>query len=365
MAPGGPIDSTSKLVDEDILLILSRLPFNEAARTSVLAQRWRHIWRGTRSVELLERFFVRPGDSEEIRENKRREFMEFVRQWINDSDRESEIDKFSFSLSNPKPFQDDLYAVLSFPSSRNVKELYLDFSDPSWEQDDPKKTHKAVCNIPGPVYRNHDLQSMKLYSCSFMDQWFGNFGSLKELSLGWIELESASMKAVMEKCPLLLSLNLKRCWNRGKGMEITGTNLKLRKLRIENCGYEWWCFDFPNLKEFKYSGRISILHFDSVRTPVENVELDFGVEKEFQRVGDYLQMLLHDLTSARILTICTYVLQVIPSGMQSLGIYGRSLEGYVPPFELRANDFWINNTTTYKCLRSYEVIYYCFKEIFQ
>ncbi|XXG88351.1 hypothetical protein AAC387_Pa12g0570 [Persea americana] len=50
------------LPDCVLLLIVSFLPFKEAARTSVLSKRWKQIWRDYTTIELNENFFRNTAD---------------------------------------------------------------------------------------------------------------------------------------------------------------------------------------------------------------------------------------------------------------------------------------------------------------
>ncbi|KAL9237295.1 hypothetical protein vseg_011863 [Gypsophila vaccaria] len=45
-------DRISKLPDEILSMILAPLPLQEAARTSVLSKRWRHVWSSSLKLDL-------------------------------------------------------------------------------------------------------------------------------------------------------------------------------------------------------------------------------------------------------------------------------------------------------------------------
>jgi hypothetical protein len=65
VASDGGEDSISALPDDALHHILSFLPSDEAVKTCVLARRWRHLWRSTRSLRVTPRprrrgFWYRP-----------------------------------------------------------------------------------------------------------------------------------------------------------------------------------------------------------------------------------------------------------------------------------------------------------------
>jgi hypothetical protein len=76
------LDMFTTLTDKMLFIIISFLPFKEAARTCVLAKRWYHAWRATKNIEFDERFFVRVGESDENQETQRRFFIHFALQWM-------------------------------------------------------------------------------------------------------------------------------------------------------------------------------------------------------------------------------------------------------------------------------------------
>ncbi|XVF77562.1 hypothetical protein PTKIN_Ptkin14bG0054900 [Pterospermum kingtungense] len=63
-------------------IIISFLPFKDAARTSVLSKLWLNVLRTTTNIEFEESFFVDPEESDATRANKRRAFVDFAREWV-------------------------------------------------------------------------------------------------------------------------------------------------------------------------------------------------------------------------------------------------------------------------------------------
>ncbi|XP_022753626.1 F-box protein At3g62230-like [Durio zibethinus] len=125
-----------------------------------------------------------------------------------------------------------------------------------------------------------------------------NFSLLKDLSLGWIELQANA----------------------------------------------------PKLRFIKYSGRVAIFDLDHICC-LEEADLDFGLESSFgSNDGDFLYNLLLDLFSVTILTACSYMLQVIPYSEGTTGTES-PLNDYKPLFEFNPSEFWTKNLVVHKCIR--------------
>ena len=302
-------DYFSLLPDPIIVLIISYLAFRDAARTSVLSQRWRHLWRSTKNIEFDETLFMREVESREERELCRRDFIYFVRQWILDY-QEPVVDMFRLAFSNPKQYQLEMENCVRFAIAHGVKRLDLDFCDPAWGEynsDEPPPSF----GLPSCVYRNGVLESLRLYSCSFHVSRFNTFTALKDLSIGWSELKSFALSALLVNCPLLESLSLKKCWNLDDPV-ISGPKLKLRSLVMDKCAFIYrFTVGAPLLRSLSYSGAVSEFVFLN-QPPVEKVELDFGLEPDIDyegTYGDVIRELLGDL-KCTTLTVCSFMLQV-------------------------------------------------------
>ncbi|KAK9913256.1 hypothetical protein M0R45_037078 [Rubus argutus] len=313
------MDMISCLPDHLLILIISFLAFQEAARTSVLSRRWRHIWLSTRNLDFNERFFF---NIDADRDEQRRVFVNFVQNWI-DNYQEPVLDKLCITFSRPRDFHVVVEECIRFAVSRGVKVLGLDFSDPSWgDQELLRKNLEPSFDLPQVVYENSVLESLTLFSCNFNVSEIINLRLLTNISLGWMELRLPSLCALLVNCPLLESLSLKNCWN-ADGLRVCGQDLSLRSLVVdkfimsENPYIE---LEAPNLKYLKYSGPMAV--FDVNRTrELEEAYLEFGLQSQGDiSMGDRLYQLLHQLPTARVLTVCTYMLQVIPLELASNGV---------------------------------------------
>ncbi|GLU23605.1 hypothetical protein SLE2022_395980 [Rubroshorea leprosula] len=302
----------SKLTDSLLFIIVSLLPFKQAARTSVLSKQWSHIWHSTKNIEFNENLFVNSQESEEKRGNQRRVFIEFAKKWMLNF-RESSIQNFILTCSDPGEFLTDIHDIIIFALDHNSKNLTLDFSDPQWDDCDIEE-HAAIFALPSKFYKHQFLESLKLASCKLRVSVF-KFGSLKDLSLSWIELRGYDIQTLVNNCPLLESLSLIKCTGMYE-LEVSNPNSRLKKLVVDRCSFVFntsISIDGPQLQIFKYSGNVGEFHIEGQKC-IQEAELDFGLEEEFERLGDLLSDLLEQLDSAKVLTVDSYLLQVITHG---------------------------------------------------
>ncbi|KAJ0101296.1 hypothetical protein Patl1_04271 [Pistacia atlantica] len=385
-----PRDRISMLPTNLLCCIISLLPFKEAVRTCILSKRWYHVWRSMKNIEFLESFFVKIDEPEETKEVQRRNFFDFIRQWMGNY-YEPDVNSFCLTFSKPGNFPGDVENCTRFAISHNVKEFGLDFHDPPWREDDVED-HEAVFDLPMRMYSHKGLESLKLFSCNFVSKEFKVFSALKQLSFGWMELNLDSIKFLLEHCPSLESLSLKKCWNIDH-LDISVPNLRLQSLVLDKCRFlkPVFLIEAPNLRLFKYSGTVGHFHFERQRSMVE-ADLDFSLETEFEETGQTLYEILQQLFPVRVLTVCSYMLQVVPHGEEPLGLSSplnvnrltlntavhsnefcgikfmlqscpqlqtltinivpaKIFPDYVAPYEFNPQEFWTKNLVIYRCIK--------------
>ncbi|XP_057452857.1 putative F-box/LRR-repeat protein At1g56400 [Lotus japonicus] len=277
---GPSIDMFSPLPHSLLSTIVSLIPFKEAARTSILSKSWIDIFKSTSNIEFDEFYFVKDGQTCQIRQAERKIFLEFMTLWIANH-KENVIDKFSLRLSMPRKAKRVVEKCIVFATKHGVKELELNFCDPTLDFYFTTSyiNQVALFELPAHVYDHTFLKSLKLFSCSFVEAELRNFYALREISLGWMEVKLTTIKNLLSNCKVLESLSLKRCWN-SDDFDLRDENLSL-------------VIDVRSLV-------------------MEEEILEFCIEFEGQAL--FLYKLVEDVSGASVLTVGNYFLQVVPTG---------------------------------------------------
>ncbi|KAK7387055.1 hypothetical protein VNO78_27543 [Psophocarpus tetragonolobus] len=305
------IDMFALLPDSLVLAIISYLPFKEAVRTCLLSKYWKHLWVNLPCIELKEHFeSLEPFGS---RNARRRVFLKFVAFWL-DNRKDGPVDKFSLIMSNPNDnlVEDMIDRCVAFVTQHGVKELELDFSDPSWEEEVIPFRREALVELPTMAYKHQSIQSLKLSSCSFLANGLSNWRELKEVTLSWMEVNTDTLATLLSSCTMIESLVLKKCWNWGH-FEIGNETSSLNRLLVEKCSFQnsFFKINAPNLCFFKYWGKLLLFEFKNLLA-MEDAHLDFYLGYSNAGIGSrVLYDLVNDLYNARVLSVCPYILQVI------------------------------------------------------
>ncbi|KAK7387056.1 hypothetical protein VNO78_27544 [Psophocarpus tetragonolobus] len=302
------LDMISLLPDALLLIIISLLPFEEAFRTCILSKRWLHLWKRSPSIEINENYVDHYYDS--TRGARRNVIVRLVTLWLENRG-EDTVDKFSLTFSHPENVRDLIEKCVIFVTKHGVKELVLDFSSPFWERAVIPRHNEALLELPKLAYgHNNSIQHLKLISCRFLEDGLSTWHVLREVTLGWMEVPINAITTLLANCKMIESLVLEKCWNTNH-FEIEGTEaLRLKRLIINKCFFAYgrsFKLNAPNLCYFKYVGEI--VPFQVKNTSIEEAYLDFYLGFHDPRIGMLTYGLVKDLYNARVLSICTTVLQ--------------------------------------------------------
>ncbi|PIN15847.1 hypothetical protein CDL12_11513 [Handroanthus impetiginosus] len=308
------IDHFSFLPDPIIHMIISHLPFKEAARTSILSTRWRRLWHSTTNIDLDETLFVRNQQSSVSRSMQRLNFLNFIDRWMGNY-AEPSVDKYRIKISNPTEALRQVQTCISFAlNHREIKALDLDFSDPTWDAFNlDLLPHQPSLDLPVILDSHTMLESLHLSACTTfrIPHRDCRFDSLKSLYLGWMEMRGHSINRFVKLCLSLETLIIKRCW----GVEdLNIESQSLRFLAIDKClGLgKITVKKTPLLKYFQYYGLSVSLEMEDMPT-MEQAVFDYTHDENWSDGdADMLREILCKISSVWALSICSYVLQVLP-----------------------------------------------------
>jgi len=301
------IDIFSLLPESLLLAIISIILL--AAATCILNNFLLRIWQSGENINFNENLFV-DSTSNEIKKAQREAFIDFIKNWITNFT-SRRINKFSLTVSNPQTCGETIEHCVAKATQHGVKDLTLDFSNPKWDENALDDKH-ALFQLPTHVYQLGSLlEALRLYSCGFDMPDLLNFCALKDVSLGWIEVPISTLRTLISTCKTIESLSLKRCWNLVEFDLKDIVQLGLKRLVLNKCDTQCIKLDAPNLKYFKYSGDVFTSEICVSPNVIEEVDIDFSTESKFYKLhANGLCQILIDFKDAKILRVCSYLLQV-------------------------------------------------------
>ncbi|KAG2322962.1 hypothetical protein Bca52824_016175 [Brassica carinata] len=275
----------STLPEHLLFLIISKLPFKEAVKTS---------------SEFVNRSVSSSAKS--IRD-ARVAFIRFMVNWVSRFSGEV-IESFHLCLSKPTGFETEAKHLIEFAISKQVQNLVLDLSNLSCTASNQARP-AVLFQLLECVYNQVTVESLKLFACGFDPSRIPKPSSFKSLCFGWIKL--GKITTLLSSSPLLERLSILKCWSVG-----LITRDRLRELKFENCDFakDYTWIDLPNIQIFKYSGSFHYFQFLRVQRRMEEAYLDFGRETD-DEIGTLICDLLYDLLSARKLMVCPFIIKAI------------------------------------------------------
>ncbi|KAF5751303.1 F-box/LRR-repeat protein [Tripterygium wilfordii] len=247
-------DRISQLPDEVLVSILSFLTMKEAARTSVIACRWREVWTSIPSLDFDASETSNSLWEEEEGLNPYEETGKYIK-WINnvlDAYQGYCIDEFRVRFDLEPMFTSDIDRWFNFALEKKVKRLVMDFRG---YYGCPRSNIFAIPLLSSPV----------LHTAEFPD-----CRSLKILKLKYLDISGAVIEHLISTCLYLEQLVIEGS-NSLTDLNVVGQSLCLKYLKIKFCcRLKSVYLSAPNLLSFQWYSAESIeIAFANVPNLVE------------------------------------------------------------------------------------------------
>ena len=261
------VNIVNKLLDDLLVLIVSHLSTKDAARTSILSQRWKFLWKFTRSLEFdgrdqMEKDISNRYLSFMIDSTQHQNLEEFIQMTLNlqisiniarhhfvdlvnhviRSHYGSTIDSFKVSFDlDEKSCKTDIDSWISFAIEKKVQKLELDLRSTSRRRDD----------------HGRYILTTQLLLLHRVD-------SIRILRLKGVKVTGEVAEYALNRCHFLERLCIEYS-NSLVSLKVCGTSLRLKFLEIAYC-FSIQCIEIYalNLVFFKYAGPKTKVLFKNV-----------------------------------------------------------------------------------------------------
>lgn len=251
-------DRLSQLPHDILVNILNLLTLNEAARTSVLSHKWKHLWKYTTVLD-FDASGVLMNVTEETIEEDRNWYIYWVNKVLS-SHRALYIDEFRINFDLDVSYETYITKWIYSAISSKVKRFELSFHPAvSWQ------TPPEIYTFPQVVYG-----SLKT------DIGLAHVKSLRSLIFDSVNITREMLEFFIYNCPYLDQLRV-ACSHNLLGLKVVGSELKLKYLDIVFCNnLEELEVSCPSLLSFKYFG--PIIKFTITNVPqLHDVSIGGGV----------------------------------------------------------------------------------------
>ncbi|KAG7566525.1 FBD domain [Arabidopsis suecica] len=304
------MDLFSKLPDEVISHILSSLPTKEAASTSVLAKKWRHLFAFVPSLDFDDSDFLHPEEGKREKDGIIQSFMDFVDRVLA-LQGDSPIKKFSLNVkTGVDPDRVDRWICNVLQRGVSHLDLFMDF-----EED---------YSLPYQISVSKTLVELKtgygvdLYSWD--DDMF--LPMLKTLVLQSVGFGRGQFQTLLSACPVLEELMLLDMEWKDRNEILSSSSLKKLKISSEDGCLGTFSFDTPNLVFLDYND------FVAEDYPIVNLQnlVEVGInialtEDRIDRARDNVWKLIHGIRNAKIFCISPLTFEVLSLCCETMPVF--------------------------------------------
>ncbi|XP_019054567.1 PREDICTED: putative F-box protein At3g29830 [Nelumbo nucifera] len=323
------VDRFSFLPEEILIFIVSLLPLREAVRTSVLSKRWYKLWTYCTSIEFDETNFTGTiHDDQQLQDSGQsagtlRQMKKVRSDIVVESVHHTlqclqspKISRLDVRFGYRTRYCDFVNEWISLCLRKNIEELHFDFSVGAFHRFDFDPFNEGLFCLRDSVHAtgSKSLWVLSLSFCNLGSPSFHGFPALKKVSLARLGLRKEVVENLVDNCLLLKTLSLVECRYLDH-IKISHPRLRLRRLIVRDCqpltkGIDLYA---PCLQYFEYFGPVVFFQLYRLTSLVEAV-LDFGLQRGFHSVSMKLSnLLLVDLYRAKSLTVCGYLLRILPA----------------------------------------------------
>eukprot|EP00257_Ricinus_communis_P013617 XP_015571091.1 putative F-box/LRR-repeat protein At5g38386 [Ricinus communis] len=250
-ARNGNISEHISQLPEDVLLnILSRLTMKEAARTSILSTRWRHLWTYYTGImdfdASLTMWYLQLGLGSKSLDMERHSFVSWVNQVLRSHEGPTmEGLRICFDLDSDFMYEIDSWITIAM--QKRVKRLEIDLTNI-----EPSIKTTGSYAFPSGLLNDSSFSSLKTLQLNMVDV---TGEALQHLLLSW--------------CPLLEVLSIVNSTSL-VSLKVSGSSLKLKYLEMVCCNnLKYLEITAASLVSFKYYGPLIGLPFKSVPNLVD------------------------------------------------------------------------------------------------
>lgn len=210
------LDYINNLPDDILLLILDKLPMEEAMGTALISKRWKDLWKYKNKINLGFGWILKTG----------KKIIPSLLKFFS-VHQETKIQHVSVSLQYDLCMHTEILSLLAYVSKKNVEELYIDFND---KNDSRKRWRRKYLSLFIPECELCACSSLIKLGLKFLQLETLpplRFMALKELFLDQVKLDDDSVEEITMNCPSLEMLCLSNC-NPAADLKViiaTGSNL--------------------------------------------------------------------------------------------------------------------------------------------
>ncbi|ONH95420.1 hypothetical protein PRUPE_7G069300 [Prunus persica] len=230
-------DRISELADEILVSILTLLPLNEAATTSILSKRWRYLCQYVLASTMTLKFDAEKTSCSLIdlnREEREQKIRRYVA-WVNSVVEQHtwpNIEQFRIAFDLDNSFSSSINKWIQFALKKRVQILELDFSENGIHH-----RQKSCYNFPHELLGLNRGSTSTAVCCeipSLNPCVYLGLKSIRVLHFNFVDVAEEVLECFLSNCPVLERLSVFHSPNL-VNLRVVGPSIALKYLVIRQC----------------------------------------------------------------------------------------------------------------------------------